>query len=1472
MKKNLLAIKLVTILLALITIQPTKAVSISYPTDKDTLTSSEWYFFEWTVENALQSKFEISENIQFTNIIYTYTEPYQLSGTCYAYPNLDLVEPDKKYYWRVIEYIAAANDTSEIFSFTMANEAPYSNTQIVKPSNYQKNVPLKPVFAWHSVKGASMYHFDIRSYETDVLIYNQLLTDTILSLPDSLAYNKQYRAYIMPANAFGVDSSKRTSLNFYTSMHPDSLPETVSFAYMDYSVNPSLSIDNANGALRYLVNIYDSANFKNIIYQDTLKASSSSSTDFRIQDTFPYLKELYYRIYSIGLIKIDTSYFQSYFNTGNPISTYIYSPGYGSTSKKIQIKWNSIIGIDTFKVYIWYYNPAISDNDTIVKGQTIANLNEFVYANSLENASYFIKINSVYKGIEYEYGYDATVVLISSTGSAPDAPTISSPNTNVLVEGPFIDIYAYSTAASSMKVIIAKDSIFNQIVYEDSTVASEYSKYKQAKFLDSNKTYYIKAIALNDYGESVSDTIAFSTGNIIRIPQALSPKDAVPSRGFDIPFIWTKSQGINNYYLEIARYKRDSETAPEAIEVNDTTYVLPISKKLQPNTKYYWRVGIFNRNPNIENSLKTEIYSESLFYLSDWQMISTSLPNDTINADFIISRLNGENGNSINVNNTSIGAIKYFYYDFGDGNTSNTSNASHTYSKVGIYNICLTVIDITGKTSRSCKSIRVGESLPAVDFIYTIAGNTVQFNNSSVAGNYYWEFGDGNNSIVKDPEHTFIKKGIYNVCLTGLVATGEKSKKCQEIQISTGFIKSDFAYVYDQLKDSFYFRNLSLGNNISSYYWDFGNGVYSNNENVNTKLLAGTYQVCLSIKSDDKQFDKICKVIRNTADCFANFDYYVDTQNDSLIFSDLSIGAINNWFWEFGNEATSNMASPKIKLKPGETNVRLSVKDAAGCISSINKRVFVKGDTCSLKADFIYHVAPDSNYVWCINTSLSQNNYVSFWNFGDGKVSEKASPSYKYDQAGTYKVNLTVKNINNGCISKIEKELRIESACNAAFEYMAEGTIVNFKNASIGSTNKLNWIFGDGSYSNKPNPVHQYSNPGIYNVKLFVYNEAQNCMDTYEQRIIAGKVGNDIQSGFVWFSDLTSDSSIIFENRSSGNISKYFWDFGDGKNATSAYVRHKFADSGYYNVCLTVTDINDIRNTYCEVIKVGNTPDDCLTKFIYSIDSTSKTISLKDMSYGNPISWEWKVGIINPTDSSFDQNPVFTMPSNGYYAIRLKTINVNACKGEHLELINLSSNSDLKAIFMAQERENLSLLKIKEGPYSSSISNLEDSRLKSVSLSAAVYGDPTDFLWDFGDGNYNFSTLYPTHVYAQYGKYNVCLTVTDPVSGEQDTYCTEVEVKSLGTNNETIISEKISISVYPNPVQSNLNIEYTSISTEELQISIIALDGKTQMENKTVIANGKSTASYDISSLSNGLYILQIKHQSGVERIPVLKQ
>jgi len=39
-----------------------------------------------------------------------------------------------------------------------------------------------------------------------------------------------------------------------------------------------------------------------------------------------------------------------------------------------------------------------------------------------------------------------------------------------------------------------------------------------------------------------------------------------------------------------------------------------------------------------------------------------------------------------------------------------------------------------------------------------------------------------------------------------------------------------------------------------------------------------------------------------------------------------------------------------------------------------------------------------------------------------------------------------------------------------------------------------------------------------------------------------------------------------------GTIVNYFWDFGDGANATGVTVEHAYVDNGAYTVTLTVTD------------------------------------------------------------------------------------------------------------------------------------------------------------------------------------------------------------------------------------------------------------------------------------------------------------
>lgn len=74
---------------------------------------------------------------------------------------------------------------------------------------------------------------------------------------------------------------------------------------------------------------------------------------------------------------------------------------------------------------------------------------------------------------------------------------------------------------------------------------------------------------------------------------------------------------------------------------------------------------------------------------------------------------------------------------------------------------------ITNGGCTSADTIYISTTLPATaNFTKTISGVNVQFTNqSSEAFAYHWSFGDGNFSTQKDPSHTYLSYGSYNVRL-----------------------------------------------------------------------------------------------------------------------------------------------------------------------------------------------------------------------------------------------------------------------------------------------------------------------------------------------------------------------------------------------------------------------------------------------------------------------------------------------------------------------------------------------------------------------------------------------------------------------------------------------------------------------------------------------------------------------------------
>jgi PKD repeat protein len=113
-------------------------------------------------------------------------------------------------------------------------------------------------------------------------------------------------------------------------------------------------------------------------------------------------------------------------------------------------------------------------------------------------------------------------------------------------------------------------------------------------------------------------------------------------------------------------------------------------------------------------------------------------------------------------------------WDFGDGSFSTIQNPVHAYVLNGIYQVCLRVQDSCGYDS-ICKPVHVC-SFPDPHFTFIKDESMVSFSDSSFQPiSWYWDFGDGFYSDLKNPQHYFNKSGTYNVCETVTNACGDQT-------------------------------------------------------------------------------------------------------------------------------------------------------------------------------------------------------------------------------------------------------------------------------------------------------------------------------------------------------------------------------------------------------------------------------------------------------------------------------------------------------------------------------------------------------------------------------------------------------------------------------------------------------------------------------------------------------------------------
>jgi hypothetical protein len=258
---------------------------------------------------------------------------------------------------------------------------------------------------------------------------------------------------------------------------------------------------------------------------------------------------------------------------------------------------------------------------------------------------------------------------------------------------------------------------------------------------------------------------------------------------------------------------------------------------------------------------------------------------------------------------------------------------------------------------------------------------------------------------------------------------------------------------------------------------------------------------------------------------------------------------------------------------------------------------------------------------------------------------------------------------------------------------------------------------------------------------------------------------------------------------------------------------------------------------------------------MFSVDRDNLNVKFTDNSFGDIDKYTWDFGDNSGNENSAIQNPEHSYDMIGFYLVHLSVENtITGSKSDEYKLINVGDIQVLKAAFGYKALD-----------FNKKLSGYP------VDMVSASSGDGATVEWDFGDKQLkkgSFTVMDSTgrkvtHYYGKPGIYNVCVRISDPISGQSDTYCADVLTK-WGVGVKEGLEFTFDFDVYPNPFIDRTSINYVLPESQYLELVVFDQLGR-RMETlvKSTQESGNYQLSWETKTVAPGVYHLKLITSDG---------